>query len=886
MKPSPTPPRWAEKFLSWFCKPELLEVIQGDLWESFENQAEHSPSKAKRRYIREVLGLFRPGIIRQFNWYPQFPITYSMLENYLKTAIRQIKRYKLFSGLNILGLASSMAICLLIILILSDQYGYDEFHANKENIFQIISGRGDKGTTFSPRNGTAPLPLAAELKEGYPGIKRALRIHAIRGVDVKYEEKVIAQKGLMVEPDFLKTFSFGWIEGNDSQALINPNSIIITQKLADQYYKEKSPLNQIITLAGMGDFVITGIIPNHPDRSHLQFDFLASFSTMEKFEQEGKWESKTIDWTDVYRNYVYVELDEPADKNYLEQALADIASRRNQKDQRFDYIFRSQSLLDIVPGDMNMGNDISIFIPKQPLYFLVILGFIIILSACFNYTNLSMARALKRSKEIGIRKVNGAGRIQIAAQFLVESILISWLSLLIAIFLLEFLIKAFHGLSTYIPQLFHLPQTPRIYFIFWIFSTVIGIIAGILPAIHLSSFQPVEIINKLSNLRLFSGAFLRKGLIIIQFSFSLIFIVLVLTILKQQKLLFETELGFKTKNIVNLELQGINYDIFSQRIKQIKGVESVSGSSIIPASGVNFGSMVIRPGAEEPIWVDHNHVSANFAQNLDIRLVSGETFPPNASKEQEQYIIINEAAVKRLGFSSPEAAIGESLNYKNGEFDSLWSANPLIIVGVMEDFYYHGLCVNYCDIHPYVFRYDPKQLGYANISIAGNDLPGAIEEIEKAWQEFDQLHPLRYTFYDQEIAQSYSYYTIGVKVMGLMGFLAVLIACMGLLGIVIYSIEGRVREVGIRKILGASEGSITWLLSRSFMILLGIAIVISTPLIWVINQSWLQAFNVRVGFIGEILLGILAILILGMFTVISQTRKAARNNPADSLRTE
>ena len=159
----------------------------------------------------------------------------------------------------------------------------------------------------------------------------------------------------MVEPDFLKTFSFGCIEGNDSQALINPNSIIITQKLADQYYKEKSPLNQIITLAGMGDFVITGIIPNHPDRSHLQFDFLASFSTMEKFEQEGKWESKTIDWTDVYRNYVYVELDEPADKNYLEQALADIASRRNQKDQRFDYIFRSQSLLDIVPGDMNMG---------------------------------------------------------------------------------------------------------------------------------------------------------------------------------------------------------------------------------------------------------------------------------------------------------------------------------------------------------------------------------------------------------------------------------------------------------------------------------------------------------------------------------------------------
>jgi putative ABC transport system permease protein len=886
MSSYPTPPRWAEKFLSWFCKPELLEMIQGDLLEAFEDQAEISPKKAKKRYIREVLGLFRPGIIRQFSWQHQFPITYAMLENYLKTAFRQIKKYKLFSGLNILGLASSMAICLLIIMILVDQYSYDEFHENKNQIFQVISGRGEKGTTFSPRNGTAPLPMASELKENYPGVKRALRIHPVRSIDIKFEDKVLSKKGLMVEPEFLQTFSFGWVEGNSIQALENPNSIVITQQIVDDYFTGKNPLNQIITLAEMGDFVVTGVMPDHPDRSHMQFDFLASFSTMEKFETEGKWPAKTKEWEDIYRNYVYVELDKSVEETYLKEALAEISTRRNKNDQNYDYVFRPQSILDIVPGDMNMGNDISMIVPKQPLFFLVILGIIIMLSACFNYTNLSIARALKRSKEIGIRKVNGAGRTQIAAQFLIESILISWFALLISILLLEFLIKAFYGLSGEIIQFFHLSTTPGMYFLFWGFSTVIGMIAGLLPAIHLSSFRPVAVINKLSNLKTFSGMFLRKSLIVVQFVFSLVFIVSVLTVVKQQRLLFETELGFKSDNMVNLELQGLDYDLIKQRVSQISGVGEISGSSIIPASGVNFASKVIRPDTDKAIEIDHNFVSANFAQNMDIPLVAGTTFPATASKIEEQYIIINEKAVQALGFNSPIEAIGKPLVYTPSEFDSGSFSNPLIIVGVMKDFFYHGLCISYCDINPYAFRYDPAQFGYANISVSGKHLPETMEALAEAWREFDQIHPLRYTFFDQEIARSYSYYTIGVKILGLMGFLAILIACMGLLGIVIYTIEGKTKEVGIRKILGASTERIIWLLSKNFLSLLAIAISVSVPLVWIINQFWLQSFNVRVNFITEILMGTLLVVFLGIFTVVSQTRKAANNNPADSLRTE
>ena len=886
MKKHPTPPRWASRLLGWFCKPELLEIIEGDLLESFEDQAEKSLRYAKRRYIREVLGLVRPEILKKFSWQPDHIISYPMFKNYLKIAFRQVRKHKLFSGLNILGLASSMAVCLLIIMILADQYGYDEFHEKKTQIFQVISSRGDKGTTFSPRNGTAPLPLAGELKAHYPGVKEALRIKRIHGVDIKYEDKVLSKHGLMVEPEFLETFSFGWLEGNTEKSLINPNSVVINETLVKDYFEGKNPLNQIITFAEMGDFLVTGVIPDHPKNSHLQFDFLLSFSTMEKLEQEGKWENKTNDWADVYRNYVYVELAENTDRQYLYDALENVMAQRNAEDPNHDFVFRPQSILDVVPGDMNMGNDISMNIPKQPLYFLIILGLIIILSACFNYTNLSIARSLKRSKEIGIRKVNGARKGHIAIQFLIESILISWLSLIVAILFLEFLIKAFYGLSSFVPQFFNLPQTPKIYLIFWVFSTVIGIIAGLLPALHMSSFQPIQVINKLSNVKLFSGAAMRKTLIVVQFSFSLIFIVTILTILKQQKLLFETELGFKSENIVNLELQGLDYDLFVSKVSQIKGIESISGSSIVPASGVNFGSMVKHENMEEAIEVDHNFVSHNFAENLNIELLAGETFPATASKEQEQYTIINESAVKALGFESPEDAIGEALSYKSWQNDAEWSQTPLIITGVMKDFYYRGLCVNFCNVHPYLFRYSPKEFGYANLTISGNNLPETMDELEAVWISFDQIHPFRYTFFDEEIALSYSYYTIGVKILGLMGFLAVLIACMGLLGMVVYAIEGRVKEVGIRKVLGASEGKLIWLLSRGFLKLVGIAILISAPLIYIINNFWLQEFNVRVNFIGEILIGIFVIFALGLVTVISQTRRAARTNPANVLRAE
>lgn len=875
----PAPPKWAETFLRWFCRRDLLEHIQGDLEETFEqNLQDFSPEKAKRIYSREVLGLFRPGIIRKYHLNQSLAMNISMFANYFKIAFRQIRRHKLFSGLNIFGLATSMSICLLIIMMLADQFSFDQFHTHKDDMYRVLSMYVEKGQTIDRMTATTALRLADELTTSYPFVKKATRMLATTK-DATGGEKTLPIRGKWVDPEFLEMFSFDWVKGDKKTALQNPESIILTEETAYKFFENKDPLGEVISFDKWGEFMVTGVMADIPRQSHLQFDFLFPISARASLEKEKIVGEILNDEEMIWAGYVYVLLEETASQKDLNKALANIASTQTDLHKSLYFHYESEPFTHIAPMDFDIMNQEGGTIPIQLLYFLMALGAVIMVSACFNYTNLSIARSLKRAREIGIRKVVGAKRRQIIAQFLTESVLISWLALFLAVGLLELLIWAFYQSETFLHQFIHLSKTPQIYLTFWGFSTVVGIIAGLLPALHLSAFQPIQVLQKLSNIKLFSHVGMRKALIVIQFSFSIIFVMGTLILVLQQRHLSSIDLGIRTENIVNVSLQGMDYNLFVQEASKIKGIDAIAGSQLIPASGTMNSREAWISGKLDTTVISTNLVSANYIKNLELDLVAGQDFPPENIAGQEKWAIISEKAVKGLGFSSPDSILGHELHHSKED-----TVLSLTVIGVIKDFHHMGVAEKPT---PYMLRLNTEEIRVASVLVQEGTMMSTIEALKSSWEELDPVHEFSWQFFDEKVGQRFKVFTLGARIVGLIGFLAVVIACLGMLGMAVYEVEGKTKEIGIRKVLGAGEGQLIWKLSRNFLFLIGIAILIGLPVSYLGADMFLQQFDYRITFgVGLILLGITLILIPSLFSIISQTYNAAKANPVESLRVE
>ena len=860
------PPRWAGHFLSWFCRPELLEYIEGDLEELFfENMDIIGEGKARRKYIYSVLGLFRPSIIRnQLLGMNNF----SLFANYFKVGFRQIKKHKLFAGLNILGLATSMSVCLLIIMILQDQYSYDLFHKKKDRIYRVISGQVQgNGQPTSAQSQYAPLSVGEELENNYSFVESVVKLAGFFDA-LTWKDKNIADEGGWANQAFLDVFSFGWIAGNQKTALANPNSVVITEAVAKEFFKDIDPVGQILKSGDYGDFIITGVMPGVPRRSHLKFQILLSLSTLDALEKEGKLPNR-----DEMPYNIYALINKGASKKDMAGALAQIAKKESEKDSEYNYYFEPQLLSDISPGpDMEQSNAT----PNIIMYFLMGLGLLIILSACFNYTNLSLARSLKRSKEIGVRKVIGAKRGHIIMQFVVESVLISLLSLVLALFILEYLISAFYNLDPFVEQVFYIEKTPAVYLYFLLFSILVGLVAGLFPALHISSFKPVQVLNKLHGVKLFSRLTVRRLLLVVQFSMSLVFIMATLLVIDQQQYFVNSDLGIRTENVLYTGFSGVDYDVFKERMEQLGQVIEISGSMDRPLDEGNDIKMAYYNNKKDSVELGHDFITGNHISNMDIKLLAGTTFPEDASKQNEQYIILNEMAVEQMGFGLPEDAIGKTIEQEN---------NLLTIIGVVKNFHYSDILFG--EIKPFAFRYSPEKIRFANIRTTGLEMPTIRREIKEAWTALnaeDELYP---RFLDDRVYNMSRFFTMGSKIVGLVGFLAIVISCMGLLGMVVYAVEGKTKEIGIRKVLGATERGLIWKLSKSFFILLGIAVLIAVPIVFFAGNLWLNNFALHTALGPKIILaGVGGILLLAAATVVSQTWWAARANPVKMLRTE
>lgn len=886
------PPKFILRLFRSFCDPQLLGSIEGDLIELYNERKKTSGKrKANFSFLVDVVKLFRPGIIRPMG-FPSHLNHTIMFRNYFKVGFRNILKYRTFSFINIFGLALAMSVSMLILTMLADQNRYDQFHDNKDRIYRILSDYEGSRNAYA----TSPQPLASTLKE-YTAVEATTQLIPGIGGDASINEKTQEVRGYFAEPSFFSIFSFELESGNPSTALSAPYSIIISKELASKLFGQKNPLGKSLKFedrklpfplggdapgtpsAEWGEFTVMGVIDESTYDSHLAFDVLISNSTISSLITSGRMEDRREDWKWYFQTYNYALLREEQTVDDLTIALNDIV-RNKEAEIKSEYTsgfkLLPQALSDVALG--LSSNDTNDRLPLIGYYFLAVLALVILISACLNYTSLSIARALTRAKEIGIRKVTGALRINLIIQFLSESILTALLALGLAVGLLLVMIPFFKGLWVNQYLNFELPFMPLLYLGFVLLAIIIGVLAGLYPAILLSSYNPMKALKSLTEVG--PGKLgLRKFLGISQFVVSLFFITTSILIYNQFKHYLTFDYGFQTESIVNIPLQGMDYDKLSTEFERIPGISTISACDIIPATGTNNNNQVKVMGSSEEFQaIGVLNIDRNFTSNLGIDLIAGNGFGENDQMAATQ-IIVNEAMVKSLGYTGPEAIVGE-------KFETKWGEQLLEIVGVVKDFRYK-LLINEDEISPMMLRFNPSQFQYANIKITSSDPMKTISALESQWKKLDPIHQFRYEFMDAELESTHQGIFDVVSILGYISFLAIFIACLGLLGMTTYTAERRTKEVGIRKFLGAGNFNITLLLSKGFLQMLVIAIFIGAPLSYFINKLWLENFPNRVEFgAGTVLLGSSVLLLLGIFTIISQTLRVSKAKVIDTLKME
>lgn len=883
------PPKWADNLLVLLCKKEIREIIQGDLYEIYLiNTNRYGKQKADRLYAKEVLQILRPRLVKKLEGTQKLN-NYGMFKNYFKVGIRNILKYKVFSFINVFGLAVAMSVCMLLILMLADQKSYDQFHVKKDRVYRIL-GMPNGNKPYA----TVALPLAQTLSEDYPIIEESVSLRSGVGGDASFDQKTVELRGYFTDNAFFRVFDFPFAKGDKKTALSEPNTIVISTEKAYQLFNTENPIGKHVQFddrglnvmdfdgdsppVDWGNYTIVGVIDQQSIKSHLKFDALMSASTLPILYKDSLISDVSNQWDNYWTSFAYTLLKKEASKDDLEKALQEIAKTKYAEIEDLnEYKYMSQELTQINPGIL-VNNDATFRLPEMAYYILSLLAFVIMVMACLNYTNLSIARSLSRMKEIGVRKVTGATRKNLIFQFLTESIVTVMISMLLAIFILFFTKEAFMGLWANKYLNFELGSSIEVYLVFFLFSLFIGVIAGIYPALFLSKHQPVK---ALSNDIAGKGKWgLQKVLNVSQFVVSLIFIITSIVIYNQFEHYTKFEYGFDTENIVNIPLQSNEYKMLSNEMKSVAGVTQVSACEYILATGTTNVIDLIDPNSEEKFEsLMYLSVDEFFLDNLGLEIIAGKNVPPATSAGSDRYIVINESAVLKLGYARPEGAIGNIWESKS-------SGKVYEVIGVVENFR-ASLLVNGDETRPLILANNSSLFNYMNIKIAEGNPMKTISMLEEKWKSIDDTHEFKYAFFDNELANTNLAIFDIVSIIGYISFLAIMISCLGLLGMATYTTERKTKEIGIRKVLGAEELNIVMILSKGFLKLLLIAVIIAVPLSYMLNTLWLDNLSNRVDFgFGTVVLGSFLLLVLGLLTIGSQTIRASRKNPVDLLRYE
>jgi putative ABC transport system permease protein len=781
-----------------------------------------------------------------------------MIKNYFKTAWRNLWKTKLFTAIMLLGLSLAMSVCLLIISIIKDQLSFDDFHDEARRIYRINTLVKGKDNALQ-RVATAPYPLGKMILTHCPFVEQAVRVNNDLTGRILTAKSSVPFKGMFTEPSFFRTFGFSLLSGNPAAALDGPGKVVISEEMAAWLYGHHEALGRTLTIQGLGDFSVTGVLRRPEGHSQLEFDLLVSLESMDYLEKNKRIPT-TRDWTDCTSNYLYLLLEKGHTATELDHYLSGLSTPIGK------YSFFEENIVGT--GKIAIGNRA---IPASVLWVFSLLGAIIIIAATFNYVNLSIASSLTRAKEIGVRKIMGAARVQVFLQFLIQTILISIISLLLASILWRFLTMGFREMF---PQLdFRLQDSFGLYGLFFLFSVLIGIGAGIFPAIYLSALQPVNALKDGSAGRLFSRLRMRRILFVFQFTICFVAIVSVTIIYLQLDFLTKADYGFNNKNIINLDLQGTQQRELFNDISRLPGVEVAGALSSIPGTGQNLEVDVKKEAFGKSFKAGFVKVDPNFMTLFGIQLKAGESSLPAIAGAGNHSVVINETALRLLSSGPPAGILGRQLLLADSE--------KVTVTGVVKDFNFEPLMAS---IAPLILRMDTAGFNFISMKVDDGQENSIIAHLNALWAVQQPNIPIKFSFIKDDLQQAYRPYKVVLSVIGFIGVMAIVITCMGLFGMMVFTVRTRQREIGIRKILGASSTTIIALITRRYAWLLMIAASAGLPLGYLLGDLFLEEFAFRIGItLGMLLFAFAIVFFIAFSTIIIASGRVAVTNPARSL---
>ena len=806
-----------------------------------------------------------------------------MFKNYLKIAFRNLIKQKGYTIINVLGLAIGMAACVVMLIFVQDELSYDQFHEKSDRLFRVTD-LWDSGELKEDLS-TAPWPVTRVLQIEHPDvIEKVVRLYRPSSWGnapvIRYQDQSFSEPGVMFgDSTFFQMFDFEFVRGSAETVFKDPNSVVITEETAKRYFGDENPIGQRLTLNNQLEMEVTGVLRDLPQNSHIKFDFLTTARALKNwwggdgFERNWIWQSA---WS-------YMLLSSPGAAANLQQQLPDFVQRHFPESVRdgssltlqniTDIHLKSQRFLEIEAN----GNIIYVYIFSA-------IAMMILLIACINFMNLATARSAQRAKEVGMRKVMGAYRNHLVMQFLGESIILSFISLFLAIALIELALPLFNSLTG--------KSLEILYFDNWMIITslisiglMVGIISGSYPALFLSGFRPIAVLKgSLSAASSISGggSMLRKVLVISQFTVSLVLLISISLINDQLDYLRNKDLGYNKEEVLYINMVGDIWNqqqAFTNEVLKNNDVLAISriGSSI-PGAADGIANSFVTEGmsVDKPKWIGTLSATYNIADVLGLEFIEGRQFSLDFPTDSSAAFIVNEAAVRDFGWEG--SALGKKLQRIRTDGSVIGDGQ---VIGVVKDFHYQPL---HETLKPLVIRFGGGQ--YA-VRISGSNIPQTIDYLRDTWHTFSPDWPFNFRFLDEDLNKLYSKEEKLGQVIRYFTVLAIFIACLGLFGLASFTAERRTKEIGVRKTLGASIPSLVMLLSKEFTKLVALAFLIAVPIAYFAIDTWLQNFAYRtdIGVVTFILTGSVALLI-ALFTVSYQTIRAALANPVDALKYE
>ena len=793
-----------------------------------------------------------------------------MLKNYFKIAFRNLWKHKVFSLINIMGLTVGMSACLLISMYVNFELTYDAFHSRADRIYRLVTDVKTPSETIHA--GITSWAYAPNIKQDFPEIEAYTRISGgsflVRKGELKFQE----ENTVFADSTLFKVFDFKLKQGNPASALKEPLSLVFTEKAARKYFGDTDPIGQTLLLSGEGLAAkVTGVMKDIPENSQIKGDMFVSMSTLTQRFNRGIDE----EWGN-FGATTYLLLRPGTDGKALEKKFPAFIQRRAAKlmqETKMSYILFLEPLRDV---HLHSTRDVAEKGSMSNVYVFSVVAAFILLIACINFVNLTTARSAERAKEVGIRKVVGAAKSLLARQFVSESVLLCFIAFIFSIILSAALIPLFNNLAGKV-------VTQGI-FSDWIFlvamlaaAVVIGVMAGIYPALVLSSFEPVTVLKGRFTTSV-KGILLRKGLVTVQFAISIALIIATMIVYIQMNYMRNRDLGFSKDQMLIVNTEGDpKREAFKQSLAGLAGVRSTAASSSVPGSSNPgaYSEVENKSGDLQASNLDLYFVDFDYIPQFGLKIVAGRPFSREFGTDTTQAMVVNEAAVKLLGYSKPEEAIGRRFRQ--------WGREGKII-GVIKDFHFRSLQET---IKPLTMRIEPGGSQLVSVKIEGGRLKETVAAVEGKWKAAMPDRPFSYYFMDEFFDRQYRSEERFEKLFFNFAILAIFISCLGLLGLASYSTMQRTKEIGVRKVMGASIASIVALLSKDFLKLVLIAFVVASPIAYFGMDRWLQNFAYRTDIYWWIF-GIAAILSTGsaFATVSFQSVKAAIMNPVKSLRSE